>query len=163
MSLTNIYQDDSYIRKVKEVVYKSVTVSDDGCWVWKGQGTRYCYLRVRMGTTGVYEQVGVHRLLFILCKGPIPSNMVVRHLCHNKYCVNPEHLELGTQKQNYADNVSNKGHSLYGKKLLTKADIEDIKDRYYRLKHKQWQIAAAYGVSQVTISKAINDKIKPVN
>ena len=44
-----------------------------------------------------------HRASYILHKGDIPVGKLVRHLCHVKLCVNPDHLALGTAKANARD------------------------------------------------------------
>lgn len=44
-----------------------------------------------------------HRAAYEDKHGPIPTGLVVRHKCDNPPCINPDHLELGTQKQNVAD------------------------------------------------------------
>lgn len=44
-----------------------------------------------------------HRWYYTLTYGPIPPNKVVRHKCDNAACVNPIHLELGSQAQNMRD------------------------------------------------------------
>ena len=47
--------------------------------------------------------VGAHRLAYMLCVADIPKGMLVLHSCDNPPCVNPEHLFLGTSKQNAVD------------------------------------------------------------
>lgn len=46
-------------------------------------------------------------MAYIEAHGSIPEGMQVRHLCHNKLCINPEHLEVGTAKQNAQDRTPN--------------------------------------------------------
>lgn len=44
-----------------------------------------------------------HRLAYIEAYGDIPEGLVVRHKCDNRLCMNPEHLEVGTQSDNMTD------------------------------------------------------------
>lgn len=55
-----------------------------------------------------YAQVGewpynAHVLAYVLYNGPLSEHDVVRHLCHNKICINPSHLEKGSWKDNWKD------------------------------------------------------------
>lgn len=47
----------------------------------------------------------MHRLVYEECFGEIPHGLVVRHKCDERACINPEHLELGTQTENVMDTV----------------------------------------------------------
>lgn len=68
----------------------------DGCLVWVGARTSHGY--GHMNVKGSF--VKAHRLSLELLVGPIPTGLVVDHLCRNKACVNPNHLEPVTQKVN---------------------------------------------------------------
>lgn len=46
-----------------------------------------------------------HRLVYQECFGELPDDLVVRHKCDNPRCINPEHLESGTPRENYMDAV----------------------------------------------------------
>lgn len=71
------------------------------CWHWNGYRNE--------GGYGVIIFDGfkfpVHRLSFQHYKGMIPKNMVVMHECDTPSCYNPDHLFLGTQKENVEDMV----------------------------------------------------------
>jgi len=70
----------------------------DGCWLWTAAK---CNGYGHFGMNGkVYRS---HRLSYEHYKGKIPDDLIVRHKCDNPACVNPEHLELGTQKDNVQD------------------------------------------------------------
>lgn len=71
------------------------------CWLWTGQRYARGYGRYPHPQTHVWGYA--HRLAYELTHGPIPGGLVVRHKCDNPPCVNPQHLELGTQLDNIAD------------------------------------------------------------
>ena len=72
----------------------------DTCWLWKGGVA---------GSYGTFSYEGraqnAHRVAWQLEHGPIPDGMVVRHICDVKMCVRPDHLCVGTQKDNVADSI----------------------------------------------------------
>jgi len=72
---------------------------DHECWPWIGTTDGYGYGRVVFMTS----YLKAHRVSYELRYGPIADGMVVRHKCDNPNCVNPFHLEEGTQKQNMQD------------------------------------------------------------
>lgn len=66
------------------------------CWLWTGYLKPNGYGSIWDGTRKVYA----HRYAYELHRGPIPAGMQIDHLCLNKACVNPEHLEVVTQRTN---------------------------------------------------------------
>ena len=66
-----------------------------GCWFWKGaRANGYGYVRWK----GKVEPA--HRVVYRILRGPIPEGKELDHLCRNRPCVNPDHLESVTSKQN---------------------------------------------------------------
>lgn len=75
------------------------------CWLWLGAKSG------KYGTIWMNgSQIKTHRISFILQNGPIPENKIVMHKCDNHLCVNPEHLEIGTQSLNLLDCVKKGRH-----------------------------------------------------
>jgi hypothetical protein len=102
-----------------------------------------------------YKHEMVHRYVFEQCFGFIPEDLIVRHKCDNPSCINPEHLELGTPKDNMEDKskrgrcnapygVRNKASKLNDLKVL---EIKSLIDDGLTLK----DIAERYDVSLTTI------------
>jgi hypothetical protein len=94
--------------------------------------TKEGYVRVGKMKRGVRRKKRAHRLIWEECFGPIPEAMFVLHKCDNPSCVNPDHLFLGTHKDNIRDMVS-KGRGVdnrgirHGMSKLTEDDVRAIR------------------------------------
>jgi hypothetical protein len=74
-------------------------IRKEGCWEWKGRLIHgYGYI-----STKCFGSQRAHRVSYIIHKGEIPNGLHVLHSCHNRSCTNPEHLRVGTQKENIED------------------------------------------------------------
>ena len=84
--------------------WSKVQKQESGCWIWTGTRTRDGgYGQIRL--PGLYAPlIGpmrlAHRVAYELLVGPIPAGLVLDHLCRNRRCVNPAHLEPVTQRVN---------------------------------------------------------------
>ena len=68
----------------------------DGCWHWRGAVTSSGY-----GCVAYEGRLwSTHRLAYELLSGPIPDGLQIDHLCRNKLCCNPQHLEPVTAQEN---------------------------------------------------------------
>lgn len=103
-------------------------VTVDSCWTWTGctKAKGYGYLKVH----GV--KVRAHRFAYELLVGPIPAGLVIDHLCRNRACVNPAHLEPVTSRENtlrgqtlaaenFQKSACPQGHALAGENLRVDA------------------------------------------
>lgn len=70
----------------------------DKCWEWQGT-LRSGYGRLKISG----KHISCHRLSWQIHNGAIPPGMHVLHNCFNKQCVNPNHLRLGSHKENLND------------------------------------------------------------
>lgn len=71
-------------------------ITPTGCWEWQGKRTPRGYGQLAVRERSLY----VHRQSYEHHVGPIPTGLVVDHLCYNPPCFNPDHLEAVTQKEN---------------------------------------------------------------
>jgi hypothetical protein len=72
----------------------------DGCWTWTGYVTDTGYGRPRYRVDGKQYFLRAHRLAYEFLIGPIPDGLILDHTCHQRACVNPDHLRPVTDKQN---------------------------------------------------------------
>lgn len=83
--------NDHFWSKVRKV--------DGACWVWTGSRNPNGYGRFLVSTRPTRYKMA-HRLAYEASVGPIPSGLTIDHLCFNKLCVNPAHLEPVTLEEN---------------------------------------------------------------
>ena len=124
----------------------------DGCWQWPKSvcsGTGYGQFNAGGG-----KIVSAHGFSYRLFKGPVPEGNIIRHICDNRRCVNPWHLENGTYSDNTKDMYNrgrqgerwNSGQAHHNAKL-TDSDVEQI-----RLSKEQTKsLALRFGVSASNI------------
>lgn len=81
------------------------------CWLWEGaiHHTGYGVFTVMVPHK---HQVRVHRHAYQLLRGPIPNGLVICHRCDVRRCVNPDHLEPGTARENFHD-AMRKGRAVH--------------------------------------------------
>lgn len=130
------------------------------CWVWTASsyGSGYGQFVVRAGLI-----VGSHRFSWEIHFGIIPNKLQVLHKCDNKACVNPNHLYLGTTKQN-SDDAVDRGqigvgevrwnHKLTDEKVMEILTLYISGDRRYG----QTALSRRYGMSQSVIHEVVLGK-----
>jgi len=138
-------------------LWRKVKVAESGCWEWSGTVAKSGYGRAWDART--CKTVRAHRLFYELAVGSIPGDLVVRHDCDNKRCVNLAHLQIGTQADNIRDASERRllrhgaGHS---RTHLSDEDIREIRSRYATGGITQTQLGLEYGVNNGSISRLIS-------
>ena len=174
-----ILLDKEKYQRMKDRFMRKIYLANDGsdCWLWGGgyfKQTGYGQFAV---TSRVPETA--HRMAFAFWNYPVPDGMFVCHQCDNRKCVNPNHLFLGTPKDNVDDmfkknrqqdysknRASGDRHGLalhpearlFGKKnpqsILTDKLVLSIRDDSLSIK----DIAADIGVSYHTVWNVKNKR-----
>ena len=133
---------------------KVVPEPNSGCWIWTGAIHSKIFPYGKMRVNG--KSLNCHLLSWILYRGEIPKGFQVLHHCDIPSCVNPNHLFLGTQKDNMNDAVQKKRHRhmvFHGEQhpaaKLTWKEVTKIRTDKRLLKI----LAKEYNVSTTTISE----------
>jgi hypothetical protein len=109
---------------------------ETGCWLWK-DSKKHATVYPTLIVKGKTQRAS--RIFYSVYKAPYPHHLCVCHTCDTPGCVNPEHLFLGTYKDNMVDKV-NKGRcglggkSKFRKFKFTKQEAEKIREVYERVK-----------------------------
>lgn len=118
----------------------------DECWEWTADTER-------AGGYGAFHigdnrSVGAHRVAWHCAnRGTIdvpPSEKVIRHMCHNSACCNPEHLKEGDRSSNALDSLKDGEWDT----KLSRADVREIRSLDEESSLTQYEIADRFGVSQ---------------
>jgi hypothetical protein len=118
-----------------------------GCWLWTGAKVRRTnnYEQPIIGTWRSRTE-NAYRIAWMLYRGPIPDGQHVLHHCDNPICVNPDHLFIGTQKDNMVDMVLKARNAT----KLTANRVIAIRQRYDAGERPK-DLAIEYGVTPTLI------------
>jgi len=147
----------------------------DGCWLWTSVPNQNGYGRFSFGGVGGHN-VLAHRVSYFIHYGEIPDGLFVCHKCDVRLCVNPEHLFIGTQKDNLRDAIA-KGRLKMGRDhgsnvrpetvprgvnhwsaKLTEEQVRAIRSEYVPRKVTCAKLAAKYGINNAHVSHIVRGK-----
>ena len=86
-----------------ERFWSFIVPSEEGCWGWEGPLSTYGYGVLSVGHRG---EIKAHRLSWEIHNGPVPEGLCVLHKCDVRSCNRPDHLWLGTRRDNTLDMFS---------------------------------------------------------
>lgn len=126
--------------------HKSVgwVLDGDGCWLWAGSRLRSGYGIV--GIPKTRRTTTAHRYIYERIHGPIPPGLAIDHLCRNRACVNPDHLEMVTPAINARRGIQPK---------LNEAKVVAIRNRYAQGGITMLTLAKEYGVDTSSIARVV--------
>jgi hypothetical protein len=119
----------------------------DSCWLWTGHKIKDGYGHIHLNKTMILA----HRLSYMIYKGNIPEGLVIAHtpiICHNRACVNPDHLTAKTMKENCLDKILDGTN----KPKLTAVQVIEIRRLLSLGELNHGEIGKMFGVARSTIS-----------
>lgn len=133
------------------------------CWMWRASTYVNGYGVIFDGK----KLVSAHRFSFKHYNGKIPKGMCICHKCDNKLCVNPNHLFLGTQRDNMRD-MYNKGRnrkietyksgSEHCNAKLTMKEATLIRKMYSKGNYSSRELASRFSISKPVILNIIHNR-----
>lgn len=104
------------MKTIKERLLDNVEMKRD-CWIWTAGKSHNGYGKIEITGNGFKRTERAHRVSYQQFVGPIPKGLLVLHSCDNPSCINPDHLFIGTQKDNIRDREDKKrGNNANAKK-----------------------------------------------
>ncbi len=149
--------EEENIQRIKKY-YEKYVVKREGCWDWNGiiEHTGYAIL-------GIRPPIKAHRASWIIHYGKIPKGLLVCHNCpggDDPKCTNPEHLWLGTHKENTQDKIAKGRSNTPRGSQLKVAKLNEVQVKEIRLMLEKkvtcTEISKKYDVNIKVISRIKN-------
>jgi len=104
---------NQFITKLPPRFWSKIYVLEDGCWEWRASRTKAGYGRFRIGsvTQRTRTMLLAHRLAYEALVGALPNGYECDHLCRNRACVNPSHVEPVSHRENCLRGQSAPAHN----------------------------------------------------
>lgn len=119
---------EQMMRSEQDRFWSKVEKSDNGCLVWTAADNGHGYGVLRVWRDDKWTVCGAHRLAWEYAHGPRPQGMELDHICHNRACVNVEHLRSVTVKQNQENRAANAGST------------SAIRGVHWNARNKNWHV-----------------------
>ena len=147
---------------LKKRLLSRIKKTDKGCWEWQG-----CILGSGYGTLwdGMTTKK-VHRIAYELFVGAIPDKLCILHQCDNRACANPEHLSVGTHRQNMEDASNRERFTVvhffrnpmtHAKTKLNWEKVEQIRALYATKKYNCGELGRDFCVSANNIRSIVTN------
>jgi hypothetical protein len=145
---------------LERLLSKRVINPHTECWLWTGAGYQNGYGEIYVHES-VRRVVSVHRAMASLACGlDLTKREVVRHTCDERRCFNPEHLRVGSQKENLEDMVrkgrSNRGERS-GRSKLDEATVRLI-IRLVLMGQTRAAVSRAFNISWSHVHRLVTGK-----
>lgn len=136
----------------------------NGCWICVSHKPKRKdgYYQITTGSRkdNSRKNTLLHRYIYEMFNDIIDDSLVVRHKCDNGFCINPNHLELGTHQDNMND-MKTRGRSTKGERnassKLTEEQVKEIRRLYSDREYNQKELSSLFDVSQRHISNIVRN------
>lgn len=159
-------------KPLKQRLLTKCRCDENGCWIWTGTVNGAGYGTIGLGGAELGKGFS-HRVSYMVHHGDIPDGMLVCHRCDVKLCINPDHLFLGTYRDNVQDMIAKgrmnnlrtpariesqpRGPS-HGMAKLTEAEVLSIIDKFLEGETTKASLAKEFNVSRAMVRNIINGK-----
>lgn len=166
MSLAYVLRDfDLEAQRRIALSFCSKVLILDECWAWR-VGTDDGYARLSVRFEGRKVKLRAHRVSFELFNRPLGRDEVVLHMCDNRTCTSPLHLEAGTRADNVHDALAKGRHHV----LVPGLDPATIEAILFHAKamladgatpyEASVKVGAQFGVSRTTVARVVKGKYR---